>query len=208
MHVLTLGGSKGGISKTSLAACLCVEAAKTMKVGFYDADPQKSLTRWHDLAQGGKDHIALVEARTPAAAVAVAHSRGLDLLVVDTPPALVKIIEACISVAELVLIPSKPSPIDIEAVDVSVNLSQKAGKPFVFVLSMVPVQGGEGLKLGAKQSLSEHGTVLPTLVFQRIPYMAAMVNGRTGPEIDAKAAAEIKALWAELRKRMGITAKR
>jgi chromosome partitioning protein len=163
----------------------------------------RSLDRWLELRDARDQKIRMIQGRTPRDAVANAHAAGVDLLIIDTPPALINIIRAGIAVGDFVLIPCKPSPVDVEAVDASVELSQAAGKPFAFVLTVVPTQGGAGITKGCRKFLNEIGAVLTTEINNRISYVGAMATGQTGADLDDKCKAEIKSLWAEVRKRLG-----
>jgi chromosome partitioning protein len=203
MHTLTLAASKGGVGKTTLTSALAVEAAKKLHVGLYDLDPQQSLARWHELRDDG-DRISIIEARSTEEALAVATEQGCDLLIIDTPPALMLAIQPAIEVADLVVIPCKPSPIDVESIDPTVELAQTAGRPFVFVVNMVPTQGGAGLTKGTREFLKFNGDVMPQAVSQRLPYTAAMASGQSGPEVerDKKCAGEIQTLWRAISRKL------
>jgi chromosome partitioning protein len=203
MHTLTLAASKGGVGKTTLTSALAVEAAKKLHVGLYDIDPQQSLARWHELRDDG-DRISIIVARSTEEALAVATEQGCDLLIIDTPPALMLAIQPAIEVADLVVIPCKPSPIDVESIDPTVELAQTAGRPFVFVVNMVPTQGGAGLTKGTREFLKFNGDVMPQAVSQRLAYTAAMASGQSGAEVekDKKCAGEIQTLWRAISRKL------
>jgi chromosome partitioning protein len=206
VHVLVLCATKGGVAKSTLSACLAVEAAKTLRVGIYDCDPQASLRRWLELRET-PGNIALITARSPRDAVGAAHARGIDLLIVDTPPAIMSAIRPAVTIGDLILIPCRPTPTDIDAVDASVELARLAEKQFAFVLSMVPTQGGQGLTSGARKYMQQSGPVCTTLIHQRLAYAGAMGTGQTGPEMEPKCAEEITALWGEVKRKLAATAK-
>jgi len=203
MHTLTLAASKGGVGKTTLASALAVEAAGKQLVGLYDLDPQQSLARWHEL-RDDHDQIRMIEARSAEEALAEAREKGCQLLVIDTPPALMLAIQPAIEVADLVVIPCKPSPIDVESIDPTVELAQTAGTPFVFAINMMSTQGGVGLTEGARKFLRFSGDVLPQAVSQRLSYTAAMATGQSGPEVekDGKCAKEITPLWRSIARKL------
>ena len=78
---------KGGVSKSTLARALAVEAGRGgLKVKIADLDPgQGSTTDWHQdrVAAQLEPHIAVELFPTPKAAITAAS--GLDLLVIDGP---------------------------------------------------------------------------------------------------------------------------
>ena len=51
------------------------------------------------------------------------------------------------------------------------------------------------------------GPVLTSEINNRIAYVGAKATGEAGSELDDKCEAEIKSLWAELRKRIGLANK-
>lgn len=204
VKVLTLGASKGGVGKTTLTTALAVEASKKHLVGLYDADPQSSLGRWFELRSDHKN-LKLIAAKTGTEAKALADKQGCDLLICDTPPGSLMLLKPAIDAADFVLVPVRPSPVDVEAVDPTVELAEEANVPFAFVISMASTQGGTGYVAGARKYLSALGDVLNIEIHHRLPYVGAMGKGMTGPEFekDGKCGAEITALWTEIRKRIG-----
>ena len=138
MRTVVLAASKGGVGKTTLAAALAVRAAEESgNVALIDLDPQGSLGRWWEL-RGEPDNPRLVtNVETLAPAIATLRTMGIGWLFIDTPPAIIGTIEPAIRAADVVLVPVKASPLDIEAVDPVVQLCVRRGRPFAFVMSMV-----------------------------------------------------------------------
>ena len=92
--------------------------------------------------------------------------------------------------AELVLIPTRPSPHDLRAVGSTVELVQAAGKPFVFAVTQA--KPNARLTVQAVAALSEHGAVAPAIVHDRVDYAGSMIDGRTVQETDRRAEALAK----------------
>ncbi|MFX5709779.1 ParA family protein, partial [Acinetobacter baumannii] len=65
----------------------------------------------------------------------VLRQQGFRLAVIDTPPAITMAIQSVIAVAELIVIPTRPSPHDLRAVGATVDLCERAGKPLIFVVN-------------------------------------------------------------------------
>jgi chromosome partitioning protein len=57
----------------------------------------------------------------------------LDLLVLDCPPGCSPILEQAIAVADLVIVPTGPSKLDLAAVASTAAMAERAGVPFHFV---------------------------------------------------------------------------
>ena len=60
---------------------------------------------------------------------------GYAVAVIDTPPAITDAIQAVVTTATLVIIPTRPSPHDLRAVGSTVELAQHAREPFVFAVT-------------------------------------------------------------------------
>src|SRR5690349_11977386 len=65
----------------------------------------------------------------------VLRQQGFRLAVIDTPPAITLAIQSVIAVAELIVLPSRPSPHEPRAVGAPVDLCDRAGKPLLFVVN-------------------------------------------------------------------------
>jgi chromosome partitioning protein len=187
----------GGAGKTTLAAHLAVEAERrgAGPVAVVDTDPQGSLADWWNQRAAETPLFASVEVVRLAAHTAALRQQDVNLVIIDTPPALLQIIRAAIAVADFVLIPARPSPHDLRAVGIVVEMAEQAKKPFCFVVNGATPR--TTIALEAVQVLAQHGPVAPVIVHQRIDFAGSMVDGRTVGEISAssRSADEITQLW-------------
>src|SRR5207244_1560893 len=128
--------------------------------------------------------------------------QGFRLAVVDTPPAITMAIQSVIAVAELIVIPTRPSPHDLRAVGATVDLCDRAGKPLIFVVNAATPKAK--ITYEAAVALSQHGTVAPVTVHHRTDFAASMIDGRTVMEIDphGRSAKEITELWEYISDRL------
>ena len=131
MRVLALSSQKGGSGKTTLSGHLAVQA---QRVGYgpvclIDIDPQGSLADWWNEREDDMPAFAQTTVARLGADLEVLRQQGFRLAVVDTPPAITMAIQSVIQVAELVVIPTRPSPHDLRAVGATVDLCERAGKP-------------------------------------------------------------------------------
>src|SRR3546814_10613823 len=113
----------------------------------------------------------------------------------EKPPAITVAIKGGRSVAELVVIPTRPSPHDLRAAGATVDLCERAGKPLIFVVNAATPRAR--ITYEAAVALSQHGTVAPTTLHHRTDYAASMIDGRTVMEVEpgSKSAQEIEELW-------------
>jgi chromosome partitioning protein len=197
MDTLTVASQKGGAGKTTLSAHLAVEAerAGAGPVAVVDTDPQGSLANWWNQRTAETPLFASVEVIRLADHMAELRRQGVTLVVIDTPPALLQTIRAAIAVADLVLIPARPSPHDLRAVGVIVEMAEAAGIPFCFVVNGATPR--TTIALEAVQALAQHGAVAPVIMHQRIDFAGSMVDGRTVIEINppSRSSTEVTQLW-------------
>jgi chromosome partitioning protein len=197
MRTLVIASQKGGVGKTTIAGHLGVmaEAKGAGPVVLIDTDPQGSLASWWNERQAETPAFATVDIANLPDRLKQLEKAGMKLAIIDTPPAVTETIRTVLAVADLVLIPTRPSPHDLRAVGSTVELAEEAGKRIIFVINGAAPRAritGE-----AAVALSQHGTVAPVTLYQRTDFAASMIDGRTVQEIDAggRSAAEITELW-------------
>lgn len=202
MPTLSICSSKGGVAKTTLSACIASMAIKDgLKVALIDLDPQQSLARWWELRDCPDNPRLVVGIDTVAEAVRVLEESGFDLIIVDTPPALMQRIAPAIAVADLVLVPVRPSPLDVEAIDPIVKLTTKHDVPFAFILTMVKT--GSDLADSAREFLDVDGEVLSESISFDEVFSTSMTSGQTAAEVgSARSKFELTKVWALLKQQL------
>ncbi len=197
MRVLALASQKGGSGKTTLSGHLAVQAerAGAGPVVLIDIDPQGSLAdRWNERETELPAFAQTTVARL-SSDLEMLRQQGFKLAVIDTPPAITMAIQSVIAVAELIVVPTRPSPHDLRAVGATGALCDRAGQPLIFVVTGATPKAK--ITYEAAVALSQHGTVAPVTLHHRTDYAASMIDGRTVMEVDPKgrSAAEIEELW-------------
>jgi chromosome partitioning protein len=197
MRVLAFASQKGGSGKTTLTGHLAVQAERAGHgpVVLIDIDPQASLSDWWNERTAEEPAFAQTTVARLAADLEILRQQGFKLAMIDTPPAITMAIQSVIQVAELILVPTRPSPHDLRAVGATVDMCARAGKPLIFVVNAATPKAR--ITADAALALSQHGTVAPIIVHQRTDFAASMIDGRTVMEVDpkSKSTAEIEALW-------------
>jgi chromosome partitioning protein len=204
MHVLVMASQKGGSGKTTLSGHLAVEADKANigPVALIDTDPQGSLSHWWNAREATSPHFAKVHLMQLGEALEELRKGGIKLAVVDTPPAITDSISQVVAHADLVVIPTRPSPHDLRSVGATVDIAERHGKPLVFVMngatSRARITGETAV------ALSQHGTVAPITLHHRVDFAASMVDGRSVGEVMPKSqsAKEVRDLWTYLQDRL------
>ena len=204
LRVLALASQKGGSGKTTLSGHLAVQAqrAGAGPVVLIDIDPQGSLADWWNEREAELPAFAQTTVARLTADLAVLRQQGFRLAVIDTPPAITMAIQSVISVAELIVVPTRPSPHDLRAVGATVDLCERAGKPLLFVVNGATPKAK--ITSEAAVALSQHGTVAPITLHHRTDFAASMIDGRTVMEVDpgGRSAMEVTALWEYISDRL------
>ena len=204
MPVVAILNRKGGTDKTTLATNLAWVLAEKADVLLLDADPQTTAQNW--VAGEGQVPETLVVKETGNGdlnRLARSMAPGYDWVIINGPPGITKTTAEAVRVAR-VLIPAKPSPLDVwTASDIvaAVQARQRTAKGMpkaAFVITMT--QPRTRLSRQIDDALKETGIpVLKARTTQRVAYPNAINNGNsvtTGR--DQTARNEILAIRGEL----------
>ncbi len=204
MRVIVFASQKGGSGKTTLAGHLAVQAALSGAgpVGLIDMDPQGSLAKWWNVRRSDEPAFIQSVFSNLYQDLAQARSRGFRLVIVDTPPAITRALTEVISVADLVVLPTRPSPHDLYAIGATVDIVESMDKQMVFVINDATPRARITSEMAV--ALSQHGTVAPITIHNRVDFAASMTDGRTVMETNSKglASREISQLWSYIRDRI------
>lgn len=128
-QIIACGNPKGGVGKTTIAVNLACElGARDRTVVVLDVDPQGGAAAW---ASAGRLPVRVewqppIDAHTGgrwphrANALAAAH----DVVVLDLPPLMVSILAAAMTIADLVLVPVTPSPLDVVPTEQTLRMAR------------------------------------------------------------------------------------
>lgn len=200
MFTIALIGQKGGTGKTTVALGLAVAAFRAGKVvAVIDLDPQTSATNWKD--RRTEDNPAVVSAQSSRLKQTLAHAAdlGAEIVIIDTAG---RNDESALNAArqsDLVLIPTRTSILELEALPAAADIVRLAGNPPAFVVL-------NGINPTATKQAAEARELVrttfklectPSYVCHRLAYVDAMTTGRAPQELDeeGRAAAELDALY-------------
>jgi chromosome partitioning protein len=115
MRVLAVLNGKGGVGKTTTAVNLAATLSETHRVLLVDADPQGSATWWVDRSETGMGFDFSREHQSSLLGE-LRQVKNYDIVIVDTPPALGSDeLAAVVPVADYVVLPTPPAPMDLAA---------------------------------------------------------------------------------------------
>ena len=204
MYTIVAASQKGGSGKTTLSGHLAVEAVRAGagEIALIDTDPQGSLAHWWNARSAPAPHFVKAGLPDLEEALAGLERMGIKIAVIDTPPAITQSISRVVAFADLVIVPTRPSPHDLRAVGATVDIAERHGKPVIFVINAATARAritGE-----SAVALSQHGTVAPVTIHHRVDFAASMIDGRTVGEVvpGSPSAREISDLWLYIQERL------
>jgi chromosome partitioning protein len=196
MKTISVISQKGGAGKTTIALHIAVAAAKDgMNTAIIDLDPQASSSKWADRREEELPVVVSAHASRLNQVIETASSTGGQLMILDTAPHSDKTALDAARVSDLILIPCRPSILDLEAIANSLDLAKLAGTPAIVILNGVAPSGHEADE--AAEAINSLGGVLcPVRITNRISYPRSIVYGKTAQEYEpsGKAAKEIEQL--------------
>jgi chromosome partitioning protein len=201
VRVVMVAKQKGGVGATTLVRELGVAAAEAAKrVVFVDLDPQGTLRGWWNRRTEGHEADPNPALATPAPsqmaqAIAQLRARGADLCIIDTPPSVHPFLAGVMQLADLILLPTRPTTDDLDALPAVLDMVEDSGRPYAFVVTQAP-PGRSRLYDDAVPVLAQRGRVAPPLRI-RGDFPMAAATGRVALEMapKGKAAEEVRALW-------------
>lgn len=200
MQIMAFASQKGGAGKTTLAGHIAVQAERmgAGPVALLDADPQGSLADWWNERKAETPVFVHTTIARLEDDIERLRGFGIELLMIDTPPAITDTIAEVISLSDLVVIPTRPSPHDLRSVARTVDVAENMGKPLVFVVNGASARAN--ITTDTAIALSQYGTLAPSIIHQRTDFASSMIDGRTVMEISRKSRSndEIIALWSYL----------
>lgn len=198
MTTIAIISQKGGAGKTTLALHLAAAAQDAGRVSLViDTDPQATASQW---ASWRKDQPPEVIDSPPprlSAKIDQARAQGAEFIVIDTPPHADSAARAAVEIADLVLIPCRPSAFDLSAIQTTAKLVQLLRKP-AFVVFTAGAPNAARMYEEAGELVKSFGTLpCPMQMPDRAAYRHASAEGRTVMELEpnGKAAVEVRQLY-------------
>ncbi|MBA3007018.1 MAG: AAA family ATPase [Proteobacteria bacterium] len=203
--IITVGNTKGGVGKTTIAVNLAVEAARDgKKVLLVDTDPQGSSIAFR--AEREKDDIRAIALVSDKLHKDIKEfSAAFDWIVIDAGGRDNAIFRSAVAACDLFLLPVLPSQFDVwaaaDAIAVFKEIQPFNGMIGRMVLNMV--RPNTIVSSEAQEALAVYQDDIPLLSEQlhnRVAYKASISNGQgvTEYEPSGKAAEETIILYKEL----------
>lgn len=201
--IFTFAQQKGGAGKSTVAAQVAVALAQGgRRVGLIDSDPQGSLAAWWALRATVEKAVPLTFQQTAGwrlAARVEALAADADVVLIDTPPHIETDAKLAVRLADWVIMPLQPSPLDLWACQPTLDLAAGEGRAAALLLNRVPARA-KLVEETAVAAARLPAQLLKARLGNRTGFAAAMVRGLGVSEAAPRtlAAEEIAALAAEL----------
>ena len=128
MQTLAFLSQKGGSGKTTLAVHTAVAAQEDgERVVIVDTDLQKSATTWSDARQSDTPAVAPVAAAALNDVMNASRHDAMTLCIIDTAPHAAPDAARVAALADLVVIPCRPTAFDLAAAGSAVEIVKAAG---------------------------------------------------------------------------------
>ncbi|WP_128565158.1 AAA family ATPase [Methylobacterium crusticola] len=207
MRTLSVVSQKGGSGRTTLSVNLAVAAERAgLSCAIVDLDPQASGWKWSQRRKSEAPEVITAVAEQLESIQTKAAEGGLDLLIIDSAPHADRAALLACKVADLILIPTRASILDLDALKPVLELVEMARRPALGVLNGVSTQTSLDVE-EARDAIKARGVELhAAYIHERVIYKRSLIDGRTVIEAgsDAKAIREIGGLFAAVVERMGL----
>lgn len=198
MPTIAIISQKGGAGKTTLALHLAAAAHDAGRVALViDTDPQATASQWAAWRQDAPPEVIDSPPPRLSAKIEQAKGQGADFIVIDTPPHADSAARAAVEVADLVLIPCRPSAFDLAAIQTTAKLVQLLRKP-AFVVFTAGSPNAPRMYQEAGELVEGFGTpACPIQIADRAAFRHASAEGRTVMEFEpnGKAADDIRHIY-------------
>jgi chromosome partitioning protein len=209
MKAITFVTQKGGSGKSTLCINLAIAAEEAGRsVCILEMDRQATISDWAENRAVETPEVAQVDATQLEQVMASLKGSAYDYAFIDTPGVDSPGTLAAIRVADLCLIPCRPTPADLRAFKPTLAAIYRLEKRFAFILNQTPPRSYR--IRDAAEGLAVLGVLPDVNIVMRNDHQDAIGLGKGVTEYNPKGAAagEIRQLWQWMEKRTHVTAEK
>ena len=209
--IITVGNTKGGVGKSTIAVNLAVASAVLggKKTLLIDGDIQGSATDFRSLRSQDLPQIQLVSITTPTIHTDIQSFSNFDTIIIDIGGRHNQVFRSAILACDMFLIPVQPSPYDVWAlkdtfeVVSEVKMYKEIQTKIVFNMVLSNTNYKNEIDPIVSELTSQYKfSVLKTTIGHRIDYKKSIGEGKGVIEFspNSKADSEIQNLFKEISK--------
>ncbi|MDV2988262.1 UNVERIFIED_CONTAM: ParA family protein [Methylobacteriaceae bacterium AG10] len=203
MKTVAVIGLKGGSSKSTAALHLAVSAeAAGLSVAVIDSDPQGSAHKWFERREAETPSIIReIDGDAFPRLQGIARKNGADLLLIDTAGKAETTALAACEIADLVLVPIRPTQFDLETLGTvkrTVRVAERLSQTWVMLAQVPTGSNARRMVEEGEAAIRAYGLQLaPVRIATRAAFAYAMSAGLTATEFEptGKAADEASAVY-------------
>jgi chromosome partitioning protein len=206
MKAITFVTQKGGSGKSTLCINLAIAAQEAgHSVCILEMDRQATISDWAEHRNSETPEVAQVDATQLEQVMRSLKGSAYDYIFIDTPGVDSPGTLSAIRVADLCMIPCRPTPADLRAFKPTLAAIYRLEKRFAFVLNQTPPRSYR--IRDAADGLAVLGILPEVNVVMRNDHQDAIGMGQGVTEFNPKgpAAKEIRELWSWMEKRTQAT---
>lgn len=197
MKTIATINAKGGSGKTTVAIHLAVAAVQQgHNVAVIDLDPQQTARLWSDRRSSPSPVVLQAAPSRLGTELERAADAGADIVLIDAPPrawlGADNAAREAARVSDLVVVPTRPTILDLEATVTTIDRIGTAGSRMTVVLNGCAARGNDADE--AEAMLADRGVeVCPFRIGHRVAFARSLIDGLTAQEVEprGKAAHEI-----------------
>lgn len=206
MKAITFVTQKGGSGKSTLCINLAIAAQEAgHAVCILEMDRQATISDWAENRTLETPEVAQIDATKLEQVMKTLKSSAYDYVFIDTPGVDSPGTLSAIRVADLCIIPCRPTPADLRAFKPTLAAIYRLEKRFAFVLNQTPPRSYRNRD--AADGLAVLGVLPDVNVVMRNDHQDAIGLGKgvTEHNPNGPAANEIRQLWSWMEKRTQAT---
>lgn len=203
--VIAWMAEKGGVGKTTNVINVGSQLQKEgLNVLLVDADPNKSASSWS--VHAGENAPAVVSVQANLKTDVTKLRQMFDYILIDCEGGLGKTTLDAMKIADAVIVPYQPSPLDVWGNDSLIELIKARqdvtdGKPYA-ALVVNAADKRTNISKRIQETLNEYDIpLLSTKTSRLVDYIETLIDGRSVVELgdDNQAAFEIRKLTKEIK---------
>jgi chromosome partitioning protein len=177
MKVLSFVTQKGGSGKSTLCVSLAVAAQEAgHRVCILEMDKQATATQWARAREGREPEVGPVTAEKLDGIIGQLRAAEYHFAFIDTPGVDTPGTHAAIRISHLCVIPCRPTPADLRAMQPTLAAIHRLEKNFAFVLNQAPPKSYR--VRDTREGLVVLGMIADTTIVSRTDHQDAIGVGQ------------------------------